>query len=355
MSMNPDEVLAERLKDPSKWVVRRGVPVLKPHEYKSLTGQILYKVTAEELQEVARLTAQLESEEGVFGRLTPGHVALQTKTVKPDGSIEYTPADESKQPELFGFQRNYRMGTYGPKAKSCVVADEWYYPEHAGRAAKLPYRSPDYNFIKKQIRGTALLIRDPYQDMGTHAYSDGNGIIQLEQTMEPTAEEVATLKHLYDKYPDYCKKMCSMSAADDTVRMQAQQLAVQLAVQTNAVSQLQATVAELQKRETLAQCERDVIQLEAEGYLLVRADEVAELATKTDATARQSYLARVRANYKQDTHKANRPPEGTVQLYAGPVEGGAGEVAEKARHQKAGEIMRANPGMTFEQAYIKAA
>ena len=348
MILDPTLELLARLNDATKWVVRAGVPIFKAHVRRNPEGAELYTVTDPILEEIAANTAKLESRHGVVGRITGGH-------------LKYAEG-ENAQPELYGFWRNARMGTFGPSGEKAILVDQYVFPEKAAMAGSKPYRSAEYIEADRTIRGLALLLRDPYLDLGTVHYNGSEAVFYSndpETSVEPTPEELA----LFAKHSAYLAKKFATPAPvvpvvpvePEAQRMQREQQAVQYAALQAETVALKATVADLTKAGLLATCEREIIQIEAEGYALVRAEEVAELASKPDAAARTAYLARIRSNYKQDPNKANRPPVGTVQLYSGHVEAGAAQIAEVAHTAKADAIMRATPGMTFEDAWAKTA
>lgn len=146
----------DRLRDESRWVIRRGKPIFTPHKRTGPDGAEIV-VTEADLAEIARNANRLFKKSGVAGRLTPGH--LQPK------------AAETDQPPIWGYTLNYRVSRFGPERKPCVVYDEYVYPQHAKESALYPYRSAEYYPAAKEIRGVALLKRDPFLDMGMTAYA----------------------------------------------------------------------------------------------------------------------------------------------------------------------------------------
>ena len=153
------------LDDPSKWHVVPGVPVFKPHKrWKRFddTGKplaepvLLYEVTEKDLPEIAANVQALEREAGVASRMTIGHTA--------------TWVPETEQPPLVGLARNYRHGTFGPKSQPAILADLYYRKEDWNEAKKYPFRSVEYYHRRKEIRGLALLLKDPELDLGMTLY-----------------------------------------------------------------------------------------------------------------------------------------------------------------------------------------
>ncbi len=123
----------------------------------------------------------------------------------------------------------------------------------------------------------------------------------------------------------------------DSQMVQYQQLKAQ---HDNALTRLQ----NLERERDTAICERMVSQLEAEGYQLDRAEEVAELVLKP-ADKREAHIKRIRDRY-------TRVPVGgpiPVQYQAEPPVGVPAEAAQL--YQSAMDHLRQHPGMTLEQAY----
>lgn len=344
---DPTIELLNKLNDESKWVIRRGVPVFKPHKRYKADGSFFYEVTANDLPAIASESAALESRHGVIGRLMPGHVNYALP--------------EEFQPKLYGYVRNYRVGTFGPSNEPCILADRYQYPEHSAAADRMLFRSPEYYPATKQIRGLALLMRDPYLDLGCVAYDATAPIYyEAEPTVEPNAataaqptpEEIQAFKDLIAKYPsllDACglqvKPAAGKPGESEPERMQREQQAVQYAALTAQNATLAAQVAALQQANLATKCEQMVMQLEAEGYQLTRAEEVAELTGKPTDAAREAYVAKVRKNY-------NRVPVGDpIQLYAGKVEGGSQNIEESQNVAKANQYMRENKITDFMAAY----
>ena len=107
------------------------------------------------------------------------------------------------------------------------------------------------------------------------------------------------------------------------------------------------TKEEIQKihyERDLAECERSVVQLEAEGYDLDRAAEVKTLVALAP-DGRKQHLERIRRYYRQ------APVGPMVPVYGGPVEGGdGGEQFTQADLDRAHQYMRAHPGCEWDAA-----
>ena len=142
--------------DPTKWAVRRNVPVFKPH-CRTIKGQVR-EITPEDLEDICRYSRELEEATGVVGRITIGHVRTEL--------ADHDPA----QGKLVGFLRNYRLAPIGPQGEPGIVADQYCFPDKAEELRGYPYRSVEYRHADRTIRGVAHMIRDPQLDMGVLAY-----------------------------------------------------------------------------------------------------------------------------------------------------------------------------------------
>lgn len=152
--------------DPSRWVVKTGVPIWREHIATGNDGKPL-AIDRAELDKYAAELQRMEQVEGVMPRLTLGH----TLTKDPRTGAE---PKETDQPPLVGFARNARVSVYGPKNIPGVLADFWYKREDFERSKEFPHRSPEVYLNARQITGVALLKRDPKLDMGMTIYQIEN-------------------------------------------------------------------------------------------------------------------------------------------------------------------------------------
>lgn len=354
--------LLERLKDPSQWVIREAVPIFKAHKRRKPDGSVAYEVKPEDLPVIAANSAALEAKSGVLGRITPGHVL-------PENT-------EPEQPKLYGVMRNYRYGTFGPSNEPAVLVDQYFFPATAKDAKGYPYRSAEYYPGKQEIRGLALLTRDPYLDLGmtTNASTDVCYRYSLDSdnkpgdTMEPTEDEKKQIEAMYAKHGKWLCSKYNLSADEMTeeekkaaeeaeaakkkeaeatnnaLTVQAELYAKQNAV----VTRLSAEVLALTKARDTEVATRLVNELVLEGYQLGDAAdiqaEIAEMAGKDEA-GRNRQVKRIRDRYQKV------PTGALVTLYKS--EGGP-ELYEAAIIDQADAIMRATPGMQFGEAYTKA-
>lgn len=279
------------LNDESKYVVRRNVCIFKPHRRRTKNGGEIV-VTRDTLPEVVSAVDRLRRDHGVVIPFGPGH--------RKSGD-----ADETSQPPIWGFQVNPRVGTAGPKGEPCVLVDEHVRKPYAGEAAEYPFRSPEYYPQTREIRWTALLKRDPFLDMGMSVfYGTDEAVVSYQAEAvaadeppngEPTMSIVATPPPAVTK-EDY-----------ESLRMQLDQQSVSYArieADNKRISDenqsLRDSVSGLQKQLDRNECEKLVIQLEAEGYQLEdRASEIEDLVDLITEPKRQKRAAWIRKHCRK--------------------------------------------------------
>lgn len=166
------------LDDPDRYTRERGVPVFVPHKRSDpvldddgepvldddgnpVENEI--EVTIEDLEEIAESINHKVEEYGTPVRITRGHVVLPRKG-------EPAPS-EDKQPPIWGWGKNARVGTWGPKKKVGLLIDQYIRNEHHEEAMGYPFRSGEYYPSTNEITGVALLRRDPELDMGLVTYA----------------------------------------------------------------------------------------------------------------------------------------------------------------------------------------
>jgi len=150
------EEFAAQLNDPTRWAIKRSVPIFKPHRRVDPNSGREIVVDVPKLYRIAENLQRLERDGGVPIRMTLGH----TEPGKP----------ETEQPPVAGYYRNARVAAFGPKGEPAVVVDEWLDPTYRSKRKNFPYRSSEYYDDTEQITGVALLTRDPYLDLGVVAY-----------------------------------------------------------------------------------------------------------------------------------------------------------------------------------------
>lgn len=329
--------LLDSLDEPGRYVVRERVPIFKPHK-RRLPGGKEVSVTKADLAKIAEKINRLESDHGVVMRLTDGHV-------EPSLS-------EANQPSLFGYARRAVVGTFGPKDEPCILATLYFLPDQFERAKSYPYRSVEYYPQLGEIRGVALLKRDPFLDLGMVAYATPAGPCYRYSLSESAMPDDSKAKEpAADAAPaepqghkDWCANMdhyaksnawvkYAMDAAagasaptatnvappesmpspgGDAARMQRDSDSIRYARLEEETKLLREQVATLVRERDTAECERYVTQLEAEGYSLRRPYEVAELLRRKPEE-RAAYIENVRVCYQRG------PVGGLIQTYGGPV------------------------------------
>jgi hypothetical protein len=169
------------LEDPDVYEVKRGVPIFRAHtrKVKAPDGvESTIVVTDDDLPTIVANMTAAQIKEGVFGRIVDGHI-------KPAAD-----APEKDQPALIGFQANARLGRL-PSGAKCIVADHFIRRDKLALAKERPFRSAEYYPGAKTITGTALLLRDPYLDLGTVTYMAERGLYLYLMEALPMADAAA--------------------------------------------------------------------------------------------------------------------------------------------------------------------
>lgn len=314
------------LDDESKWSVRRNVPVFVPHTRKNKDGPDTV-VTADDLAEYAANTAALEREFGVCGRITEGHVV-------PGRA-------ERDQPDLVGVFRNARLGTFGPKNTPAVLVDEYIRKDKESVALNRPYRSPEVYHGRKDIRGLARLISDPFLDMGivTTYAADLQAAWTaapektMSQTAAPQGEELATL---------YTK----LAAVEAENKANAEALKLEREARLNGEKLLDKE-----------RCVAMVNTLVATGYSLTaeeREEEAKELQPR-DAAGRAKYVEKLKKTYAD-----RKVPGGPLVDLSSPqsqyhADHTQDPTAAPPAHDAVMAYMRQHPGMGYDAASAEVA
>lgn len=172
------------LADPSKYHAETGIPILKAHtmyvrdpETGKLTDEVKYTVTDADLEEIARNSNESVEAAGHLPRQTIGHTAT--------GKL----AEIDQPAVLIGAAINYRVATEG-KTKY-LVADLYTRNDRWDRAQEFPYRSAEYNWGSKKIRGVARILRDPYLELGTTLYEDDDSTVCYAEPVMPDPKKKA--------------------------------------------------------------------------------------------------------------------------------------------------------------------
>lgn len=390
MASDPTLETIRSLDDPAKFVRKDGVPIWVPHTRRTRAADgsdITITVTKADLKTYAANLNKLESSRGVLPRLTDGHL-------KPGEPGKAPPPP----PKLVGYFRNARVGTFGPENTPAVLADLYYFnrPEILEVVSERPYRSPEVYTNVKEIRGLALMLNDPFLDMGTVTYGSdsmpicyggdhmpgaamgpkGAAMPAVPAAPEAKPDESPEEKELFEKMRSYMCRAYGLdegwpgapkpapeeapapapAPAEEKKDVTAMGRAGTPEFYAREVGQLKAQIQGLQIERDQERCQMLIYGLESEGYSLTPEEKTKELKKLAklplaDRTDRVEELRVIYANRK--------PPEGQFQLYGGPVEGGEPNAdndpfAAPAHHEAAVSYMMANPGITYERAVAHA-
>lgn len=386
---DPTVEFLRKLADDSQWAIRRGVPIFEPHQ----RGDI--EVDAEDLDEIAENSNRLLTERGVPGRLTDVHTIRK----RADGA-GYEPVPSAK---LLGFEKNYRVGTYGPDNRPCILVDWYVFPERAAQVDRSPHRSVEYQPANKLIRGCAVMMNDPFLDMGVCVFGAGNEKIlcysmgagmdgdqktdkpnpdangdKKPKGEQPTPEEEKLFNkmcsymrvkyNLDENWPaaknpdaptdqpkpkegdDKPKEPVTPMSTDKTIATYEKKLADLSADFDKKLAEANARVAgiELERDQERAKALMDTGLV---GYSLTEDERKREFEklckmTQSERSQRVEELKTLYANRK--------PPEGKLLLYTGHVEGGDKSAGDPAQapwyHEAAMTYMRDHPGTQYDAA-----
>lgn len=176
------DYLGESLADPAQYHCEYAVPVFRPHKRFVVdpktglpTDEVKYEVTEADLQEICDRTNAAIENSFHYPRHTIGHTATAD-------------IPEVQQPSrLVGVSKNFRVANF-PKGGKCIVCDLYTKARHVETLEEFPYRSSEYNWKSKQIRGIARILRDPALELGTYTYDDRDGNVKDEKK-EPASDD----------------------------------------------------------------------------------------------------------------------------------------------------------------------
>lgn len=335
--MQPDPTIEfmAQFDDESKWVIKRRVPLFKPHDRLKVnpaTGKefVAYSVKRTDMPQIAA-NMRRNQKKGVPARITVGHV---------------TPDDpETEQPIAVGYWLNAEPGTFGPDNEPCVYADAYVKRDCANTVKGRPYRSAEYYPDSKEIRGAALLTRDPRLDLGTvelylkdgaYAYASpgemymadeietkqiGMKPVPVDDEPEGYAAWCKAMEHYSKKNPwvshsmqRYSEQASAPGATNGSIpdetekkepemeRMQRDDEAINYARLNSRLDALQkeleardAVIAKITAERDVEQCERMIRTLQAEGYQLKeKTPDLVSKLLKKSPDARQEWVDMVR-------------------------------------------------------------
>jgi hypothetical protein len=304
---------------------------------------------------------------------------------------------------LYGFEKNYRVGTFGPKHTPCILADWYLFPDRADEADRRPYRSVEYYHTMRLIRGTAAMVNDPFLDMGIVAYDRPDGFclyalgdgdmpgpmdanLPGDDTTKPRdktkpqagAEKPEAPKHtpeeeelfercrayMMSKYgldetwpaakkaePDEPDEAAPGAGAKKPARVTPMSTDKVPDLYTKQMGEMRARLAGLELERDQERCQVLLYSLEQEGFCLSADEKKKELAklAKLPQSERSDRVRELKAIYA-----VRKVPDGRMELYTGHVEGGdpteGSPFAKPWYHDAAMVYMLANPGVQYDAA-----
>lgn len=321
-TLDPTLETLQALEDRSRWVIVPNVPIFDEHDEHDKDGKLVRRFDERKLNYLADIINRRESDLATPVRLTIGHTLGRNPVTGQEPK-------ETDQPPHVGFARKARVGRFGPKQKLGLLADLYYRREDWDDAKTFPYRSIELYPGSWDITGVALLRRDPRLDLGVLTYQrdEARIIYQSETSMDPATNAGAdqdderfyqrlhkhpAFKYACEKYQaetgdkelgGFAKYMAPAAsgsngsipapvaggADDDPMRMQRDQQAIHYARLEAELVEVKRVAADMQLRYQRAERERDLVQLEAEGYQFDRA----ELLTEVAALPQDHYARRL--------------------------------------------------------------
>lgn len=368
MGLDSTTLSLDAIGDPSQYTLKRSVPWFRAHTLKKKDGSES-TVTEDDLPEIAQHMQALEKEGRLF-RLTQGHINLA--------------GDEDEQPDLLAFARNARFDFFGPKRIPCVMVDEYARNDKLDTLRELPYRSAEYYPKKKLITGCGALIRDPELNLGAVLYSHDSepwhyaeafrvDDKEKEFSPEETAQMERMCHYMAKKFPKLFGPEAmgpANAAAPEPVKEEEKKkeeekepeqfratetpefyaMKQETASAKREAEAAKAEAAALRKERETEKCQLIVSEL-ARHYRLDPDREVKALLP-LNASGRDEHVAYIKANYSE------LPGGDPIDLYRGNAtdfEPGRNPNGAPKGFEKTMAILRANPGMTYDQAEAKAA
>jgi hypothetical protein len=188
---DPTLQILQRLQNDSEWDhVERDVPIFRPHvmlvrtkdgksqqravefdtqlpdlsQYSKDGWEIGYIVSPTTLQDIAEVMSTKQQASGDVSVVKVGHTILPT-----------TGTPQQNQPEIVGYQRAPRYGTWGPNNTPGVIVDWCIERGCKDKAKGFPFRSAEFYPRTNEITATSLLRTDPELSLGMVALSKDRG------------------------------------------------------------------------------------------------------------------------------------------------------------------------------------
>ncbi len=159
---------ARRFEDPTLFSVKRAIPVFREHQIvqrDKKTGKVIRRVEVnrKKLEEIAEENNRRIAESGDLAPVCIGH------TLKDADGV---PLPANRQPEIVAYAKNFRVGEFGPKRISCILADFYVRKGKEEELNKYPRRSPEFWDGENFFDPIALLgAQTPQLDLGLVFYS----------------------------------------------------------------------------------------------------------------------------------------------------------------------------------------
>lgn len=350
-----NELLYSLDHDPIRWKRTDGVPVFRPHERK--IGDQTIKVTAADLGKIAEKANNDIAESGKLPTFTLGH--------RKFGAV-----DESEQPELLGFYKNFRVTeiTRNGQKFPALVADEYAAADQVekhGIYRKFPFRSGEYH-PDLGFTGVAALQQEPWLKFGTNfEYRGGSPPINYQAEAPKMADQATQTPDTDDVDPGMyaawmkcqAKYMASIGGANGGTPApvsNGDKPAQYQLVYDPQFRTLREENEAIKKKLLSADCEKMLAPLVG-LYQFDTAKEVSRMATYQTDAERTEHLKYIEANY------AKLPGGTPIQLYHGGVVPQGlpqGKPVDDPHvptptHDQVMTYMRANPGMDYDTAERK--
>jgi hypothetical protein len=299
---------------------------------------------------------------------------------------------ETAQPPIVGWAKNPRVGRFGDDIP-CVMADLYIKVEHWEEAKKYPFRSVEYYAERDEVTGVALLVRDPYLDLGVLAYSRDPIFYQLEPndmadappkddkkpdappdaaaTTSPDDEPLTMAKlNAHPAWQYMCQQYAAsqaggapgaaaappgpaqMPAPGQAAKFQRDVDAIRYAKIEADIESLRAENKRLDYERRLINAEARVKQLVYEGYMIPDPDAEAKRIAGLDTAAAEARETEIRTCYQR------APIGGLIRIDDRPVEGlpraaKQADIMDEAWGLRAVEYMREHPGISPAEAKEK--
>lgn len=168
------------------------IPIFDAHEEADSKGNVLRRFDKKKLEKIAAVGNERIKNTGDLAPIGPGHTISN--------------APETRQPPIWGYIGNYKVGVFGPTQKVGILAGLYMkkrveIPNDMGGVKvvsgrevlkEFPRRSVELWFNDDMIDWLGLLRRTPERDLGLTAYQKGKLRYAMEDHSEPEGANVMT-------------------------------------------------------------------------------------------------------------------------------------------------------------------